>query len=125
LLHQLNGVHQIFIISKNLATVPWALLSSAYTIWVWIAIYWLVDIKNIRGWIAIVRPAGENPLFAFILAPFVIEIINFFALIIGSTNFYYWLGETFILGFLRAVLLAFSMTWLAGYLGKIGLRLKL
>lgn len=125
LLHQLNKLDKMFIISKNLGTVPWCLLSSAFTIWIWIAIYWLVDIKNFDSWFKITEPAGMNPLFAYILAPLVVELLAFIALAINSIDIYSWLGESFFSGFLRALFIAFSMTWLAGYFGKKGLRLRL
>ena len=50
LLHQLNKLDKMFIISKNLATVPWCLISSAFTIWIWMAVYWLVDMKKFGSW---------------------------------------------------------------------------
>jgi predicted acyltransferase len=125
LIHTLKDIHSMFIISKNLATVPWCLISSALTIWIWLIIYWLIDMKGYRSWTIIIKPAGANPLFAYILAPFVIECFAFLAEILGGLNLYSWLGQTFYIGLVRAVILAFSMTWLAGYLSSRGLHLKL
>jgi predicted acyltransferase len=125
LLHALNDIHIIFIISKDLGTVPWCLISSAITIWVWIAIYWLIDMKGFRSWTKIIKPAGANPLFAYILAPFVIDSFALLAYIFNGFNVYSWLGHTFYLGLFRAIVLAFSMTWLAGFLSAKGLQLKL
>jgi heparan-alpha-glucosaminide N-acetyltransferase len=125
LIHALKDIHIMFIISKNLATVPWCLISSALTIWIWMIIYWLIDMRGYRSWTIIIKPAGANPLFAYILAPFIIECFALLADIIGGFNLYSWLGQTFYIGLIRAVLLAFSMTWLAGYLSSRGLQLKL
>jgi heparan-alpha-glucosaminide N-acetyltransferase len=124
-LHQLNKINPMFIISKNLATVPWCLLSSTFTIWIWIVVYWLVDIKGHNSWFKVIEPAGTNPLFAYVLAPLVVEIFAIIALVFNGFDIYSWFGESFITGFLRAVFIAFSMTWLAGYLSKRGLRLRL
>ena len=125
LLHELKNIHVMFIISKNPGTVPWCLISSAITIWVWISIYWLVDIKGFRSWANIIKPAGTNPLFAYILAPFVIECFALLAFALNGFNLYLWLGQSFYVGLVRAMILAFSMTWLAGYLSIKGLHLKL
>jgi heparan-alpha-glucosaminide N-acetyltransferase len=124
-LHQLNEIDQIFIISKNLATIPWCLLSSTFTIWIWMIVYWLADMKGRNSWFKIIEPAGTNPLFAYILAPFVVELFALTALAFNGFDIYSWFGESFITGLLRAVFIAFSMTWLAGYLSKKGLQLKL
>ena len=50
LLHQLNKLDKMFIISKNLGTVPWCLLSSTFTIWIWMIVYWLVDMRGHDSW---------------------------------------------------------------------------
>jgi heparan-alpha-glucosaminide N-acetyltransferase len=125
LIHQLNKLDTMFIISKNLATVPWCLLSSAFTIWIWMIVYWIVDIKGFRSWFKIIEPAGMNPLLAYILAPLVVECFALIALAFNGFDVYAWLGNYFITGFIRAVLIALLMTWLPGYLGKKGLQLKL
>ncbi len=124
-LHQLNKLDKMFIISKNLATVPWCLLSSTFTIWLWISVYWIVDIKGSGSWFKIVEPAGTNPLFAYILAPFVVECFALLSLAFNGFDIYSWFGESFLSGLIRAFLIAFLMTWLPGYLGKKGLQLKL
>ncbi len=124
-LHQLNYLDKMFIISKNLATVPWCLLSSSFTIWIWMIVYWLVDMKGYKSWFKIVEPAGENPLFAYILAPFVVECFALAALLFNGFDIYAWLGDNFSIGLIRAILIAFLMTWLPGYLGKKGLQLRL
>jgi heparan-alpha-glucosaminide N-acetyltransferase len=125
LLYQLKDVHKIFLISKNQGTIPWCLLSSAFTIWIWMAVYWLVDMKGFGSWFKIIEPAGKNPLFAYILAPLVGECFALIALAFNGFNFYEWLGESFYVGLLRAIMIAFAMTWLAGYLSKKGLQLRL
>jgi predicted acyltransferase len=125
LLYQLKEIDKIFLISKNKGTVPWCLLSSAFTIWIWMVVYWFADIKGFTPWFKIIEPAGKNPLFAYILAPLVGECFALIALAFNGFNFYDWLGESFYVGLLRAIVIAFSMTWLAGYLSKKGLQLRL
>jgi predicted acyltransferase len=125
LLHTLKDTHAMWILNKNAATIPWCLVSSAITVWVWIAIYWLMDVRGWKRWAIVLQPAGENPLFAYILHPMLIHMIALSALILGGFNIHAWLGKSFILGFTRSVLFAFAVTWLAGAMKRIGVRLKL
>ena len=125
LLHELNNIHVMFIISKNPGTVPWCLISSALTIWIWMIVYWLIDVKGFKTWAIIFKPAGANPLFAYILVPLVMTCFALLSYLSGGFNLYFWLGQTFYVGLLRAIIMAFSMTWLAGYLSGKGLQLKL
>lgn len=125
LLNELSDIHIMFSVSKNLGTVPWALKSSAFTIWVWMIVYWLIDVKGFKKWICIIKPAGANPLFAYILAPIFMEIFILISILFNGFNFYVYLGRTFVIGLFRALVMALSMTWLSGYLNNKGLRLKL
>ena len=124
LLHSMSDIHKMWIINKNAATAPWCLWCSAITCWVWIGIYWLMDVRGWKKWAVIVQPGGENPLFAYILAPI---IYTFFALlaIIIDTNLYGRLGESFAVGFWRSLVFAFFATWLAGAFKHVGVRLRL
>jgi predicted acyltransferase len=124
LLHAAQDVHRMFIINKISATPPWCLWCSAITTWVWVAVYLLVDVLRWKRWAVAVEPAGQNPLLAYILAP---ALYAAFALAaaLGVPNFYQQLGESFAVGFWRAVLFAFAVTWLAGWLRRLGLHLRL
>lgn len=126
LLYSLRRVDNMFIINKNLATPPWCLISAAYTVWIWVFIYWLMDVKGIKKWAIVLRPAGENPLFAYILQPLIYNLFILLALYMpNNINFHAKLGEYFWLGLFRAVIFAFLVTWITGYLKKVGIRLKL
>ncbi len=125
LLHSLHDVHKIFIIDKNLATPPWCLLSSAITVWMWVIVYWLIDVLKWKRWAIIVEPAGSNALFAYILAPIFYSVFELLILALGGFNFYSELGKSFIIGFWRSLVFAFAMTWFAGGLRREGVWLKL
>ncbi len=123
LLHTLKDLHQMFIINKILATPAWCLWSSAITIWIWALVYWLVDVKGWNRWVPAVEPAGHNALFAYILAPIIYAI---FALVAKTGfDFYTALGSQFSIGFWRSLIFAFALTWLAGGLRHLGIRLRL
>jgi hypothetical protein len=124
LLHSLSGIHGMFIINKIAATPAWCLLSSAFTVWIWVAAYWLLDVKGWKRWARIVEPAGSNALFAYVLAPIIGLFLAILAIPLG-VNTYARLGETFAVGFWRSLLFAFAVTWLAGWLRRLGINLRL
>jgi heparan-alpha-glucosaminide N-acetyltransferase len=123
LLHALNDIDSMFIINKIQATIPWCLFTSAITLGVWIFIYWVMDVKGWKKWAKIVEPAGKNPLFAYILAPVFHSIFALIAL--SGFDFWAKLGSSFPVGFMRSLVFAFAMTFVAGWLRKIGVWLKL
>jgi hypothetical protein len=125
LLHALHDVDRMFIINKIFATPPWGLWSSAFTVWVWAAVYWIMDVRGWKRWAVAVEPAGQNALFAYILAPILYAVFALVAQALGGFDVYAWLGSTFAVGFVRALVFAFAMTWLAGGLRHVGVRLKL
>jgi heparan-alpha-glucosaminide N-acetyltransferase len=125
LLHTAHDIHRMFIINKIFATPSWCLWSSAITVWIWVAIYWLMNVQGWTRWSRIIEPAGQNPLFAYILAPILYAVFALIALVLGRPNFYEILGSSFAVGFWRSVLFAFFVTWLAGGLRRAGLQVKL
>ncbi len=125
LLHTLHNLNNAFIISKLLGTPPWCLLSSAVTVVIWTAVYWVMDVRRFTRWAVIVQPAGANALFAYILAPMLYAALSLIASAIGGYNFYTALGNHFWLGLIRATLHAFGLTWLTSGLKKLGISLKL
>lgn len=124
-LHSLSDLDPMFIINKNAATPPWCLISSGITVWVWALTYWLLDVKGWKTWIIILRPAGENPLFAYILQPMVYSGFSLLAIVMGGFDFYASLGQSFAVGFWRSLIFAFGVTWLTGAFKKLGVRLRL
>ncbi|MFH0794345.1 MAG: DUF5009 domain-containing protein, partial [bacterium] len=108
-------------INKNAATPSWCLYCSAITCWIWALLYWLMDMRGWVGWSRVVRPAGENPLMAYILAPIFYALLKFL-----PTNFYGELGQAgFWPGFLRSLVFAFFIVWVTGLLKRVGIWLKL
>jgi heparan-alpha-glucosaminide N-acetyltransferase len=124
-LHALAPLHEMFIVSKNLGTVPWCLRASAYTALLWLAIYLLVDVGGLRRATGFLAEAGSNALFAYVLAPVVVALIDVGAPLFGRESFYDLLTPTFATGLLRAIVAAFALTWLAGALKHRGINLKL
>ncbi len=120
-LHEYEAVSKMFRINKNIATPTWCLMSAAYTIWVWVVIYWLMDMQGWKKWAVLLRPAGENPLLAYILAPMIVALME----LVAVAGWFHGLGSNFWPGLIRAVVWAFAITWLAGGLKSWGVRLRL
>jgi len=61
-------------ISKNRDTPTWCLYCTAANLLIALLLYWLADVKGWSTWANFAKPAGENPLLAYILAyiPFLV-----------------------------------------------------
>jgi predicted acyltransferase len=125
LLRSLHGVHPAFIISKNHATVPWGLVSSALTCGTWVAIFVLVDILGVRRWPRSFAIAGENPLVAYLMAPFLLSVFALLTPLFGGTNYYEALGATTGVGLVRSALFAWVVVRFSGFLRSRGVRVQL
>lgn len=107
-------------ISKIYTTPAFSLYSSGICVLLFYFIYWLVDIKNIKKWSVIFRPAGTNPLLAFILPSIVYSIISISSL--GSYINFFRDGYT---GIIRSLFFSFVIVWITSLLTKIKIRLQL
>jgi predicted acyltransferase len=125
LLRSLNGVHPAFIISKNHGTVPWGLVSSALTCGAWVAVFVLVDVLGRRRWPRAFSIAGENPLVAYLMAPFLLSLFALLAPLSGGTNLYAALGETTGVGLVRSAIFAWLVVRLSGWMRSTGARVQL
>ena len=125
LLRSLSGLHPAFIVSKNHATVPWGLISSALTCGAWVAVFVLVDILGRRRWPRSFSIAGENPLVAYLMAPFLLSLFALLAPLSGGTNLYAALGETTGIGLVRSAVFAWLVVRLSGWMRSRGVRVQL
>ncbi len=125
LLRSLNGVHPAFIISKNHGTVPWGLVSSALTCGAWVAIFVLADVLAWRRWPRSFTIAGENPLVAYLMAPFLVSLFALTAPLSGGTNFYEALGATAGIGLVRSAVFAWLVVRISGWMRSWGVRIQL
>ena len=124
LLHTLHGVHPVFEISKIRATVAWCLLSAAFTAAAWTPVYASADVAGHRRWPRAIAMAGENALLIYLLAPFLLSVFDLVAW--GTSwNPYEALGGSLAAGTLRAVVFAWAVVRLSGWMRARGLRLQL
>lgn len=125
LLHAARDVDPMFIINKIAATPPWCLWSSAITIWIWTAIYWLVDVRKQRKGTEMLRLSGQNALFAYILAPLLYAAFALPSTYFPVPDLYEMLGAGFSVGLVRSILFAFAVTGLAAVFQHRRMQLKL
>jgi len=125
MLHQLSNLDKMFYLDKNLGTSVWGLISSAFTIWAWLLVYYVIDILNYSKWTKLIRPAGMNPLFAYIIAPAIYSIIDLIFKITGGPNYYEVLAQNLYSGIVRSVIFAIFITWLTSFFKKKHIWLKL
>jgi heparan-alpha-glucosaminide N-acetyltransferase len=125
LLRSLNVVHPAFIISKTHATVPWGLVSSALTCAAWAAVFVLVDILGFKRWPRSFTIAGENPLVAYLMAPFLLSLFALLTPLLGGTDYYAALGRTTGIGLVRSAVFAWLVVRLSGWMRSRGVRVQL
>jgi heparan-alpha-glucosaminide N-acetyltransferase len=108
-----------FIISKIRSTPSWILICTSITIFAFIILHWLVDLKSKGRWFGIIKPAGTNTLLCYLLPYFA------YALVVNTG----WTlpGEvlTGAIGLIKSFVFALMMVVTAGWLGKGGIRLRL
>jgi hypothetical protein len=109
--------HRLFIVSKNIATLPWVLWSSAASV----TLYALLEIlvrHNLTGWAKPLAPAGTATLTAYMVPEFLIGFC-------GLTGLNLWgrfSGLAGILYIICYVALVLAITWA---LGRLHIKLKL
>ena len=63
-------------INKIAATPTWCLLCASLTCLAWIGVYQLMDVRGVTRWSVIARPAGANPLIAYLLHPILVGCLS-------------------------------------------------
>jgi predicted acyltransferase len=108
-----------FKISKIYATPSWALYSCAICVLLFAAMYWLVDLKQQRGWTVFFRPAAANPLLVYIIPFIVYALMQYLHLSFPAVLGAGWPG------FLWAVGYAVIVMGLAAGLNRMHIKLQL
>ena len=111
----------LFGINKIQATPAWCFLCASLTTLTWAALYYIMDVRRYRAWSLIVRPAGMNPLTAYILHPWIFMIAGFLHLPIW---FYKSSDLPVIVAVLGSLTMAFAIVGLTGLISRLGYRMK-
>lgn len=107
-------------ISKIYATPSWCLYSSAICCLIFAFLYWLIDVKKISGWTFILKPAGSNPLLAYILPSIFYTLLALF----GITFWNQWWGDG-VVGIVRSWVFSFIILYITHWLTRLNIRLHL
>jgi hypothetical protein len=86
---------------------------------VFIFIYWIADKAEKAHWFNFIKPAGTNTLLCYLLPHFA------YALVVVLAIDYPLFMLTGIVGLIKSFLFALLVVWIAGWLGKRGVQLKL
>jgi heparan-alpha-glucosaminide N-acetyltransferase len=111
----------LFGISKIRATPAWCFYCASLATLTWAALYYIMDVRRYRAWSMIVRPAGMNPLTAYILHPWIYMIAGFLHLRIW---FYKSSELPVIVAVISCLTMAFAIVGLTGLIGRLGCRMK-
>jgi len=107
-------------ISKIHATPTWCLYSAGFATLIFAFLYWLIDIKQVKGWTAFFKPAASNPLLTYIIPDIIYYITALFGISLVSDSFDRGLG-----GIAWSAFFAVAVMGIAMLLNKLKLRLKL
>jgi heparan-alpha-glucosaminide N-acetyltransferase len=111
----------LFGINKIRATPAWCFYCASLTTLTWAALCWIMDVRRYHAWSLIVRPAGMNPLTAYILHPWIYIVAGFLHIPIW---FYKSSELPVIVAVFGCLAMAFAIVGLAGLIGRLGYHMK-
>jgi heparan-alpha-glucosaminide N-acetyltransferase len=110
-------------INKIAATPTWCLWCAALTCLVWMILYRIMDVAEVRGWDILVRPAGANPLVAYFLHPITVGLIDL-SVVARPLLDYKQTENPYVVGG-GSLGMAFFVCVLTGLLARLGLRMRI
>ena len=110
-----------FILSKIKATPSWGLVCTGISVLVFTIIYVISDVFGKTGWAEFFRPAGENSLTTYLVPNILYHLIWMG----GLPVFFYKQSQILPLVIGGSIIWAILMVWLAAFLKKLGISLKL
>jgi heparan-alpha-glucosaminide N-acetyltransferase len=110
-----------FIISKIQATPSWGMICSGISMFVFILLYWVADVKGKIRWAEFLRPAGENSLTTY-LAP---DILYYLIWSSGVPMLIYKQSHEPLIVVAGSLLWALLMVGLTALLARLNIKLRL
>jgi predicted acyltransferase len=111
----------LFGLNKIRATPAWCFTCALLTTGTWAVLYWLMDVRKYRAWSFVVRPAGVNPLLAYILHPMLFLVAE----ITGIPLWFYKSPDLpLFVNILGCLAMALFVVALTGFVTRLGYRMK-
>jgi predicted acyltransferase len=110
-------------INKIAATPTWCLWCAALTCLVWMILYLIMDVAEVRGWDILVRPAGASPLVAYFLHPITVGLIYFAGVTRPLLDYKHAENPYVVVG--GSLGMALFVCVLTGLLARLGLRIRI
>ncbi len=111
----------LFGLNKIRATPAWCFTCAFLAAVTWMVLYWLMDVRGYRAWSVVIRPAGVNPLLAYILHPMLYLIAG----ITGVPLWFYKSSELpMFVNILGCLMMAFFVVGVTGLITRLGCRMK-
>jgi hypothetical protein len=111
----------LFGINKIRATPAWCFYCASLATLTWAALYWVMDVRGLRAWSLVIRPAGVNPLLAYILHPMLYLAAGIMGLRLG---FYKRPELPIFVNILGCLAMACLVVGLTGLVTRLGYRMK-
>ncbi len=110
-----------FILSKIKATPSWGLVCTGISVLVFTIIYVISDVFGKTGWAEFFRPAGENSLTTYLVPNILYHLIWMG----GLPVFFYKQSQILPIVIGGSIIWAILMVWLAAFMKRLGISLKL
>jgi len=104
-------------VSKNAATPSWCLFCSGIGVLLFLALYWVADVRRVTGWAAILKPAGSNTLLTYLLPDLFYFVASLFIFTMPWSSG--WRGAV------RSAIFTLGILCLSGLLTRLRVRLQL
>jgi predicted acyltransferase len=110
-------------INKIAGTPTWGLWSASLTCLVWAVVYLIMDVRGVTRWSVVARPAGANPLIAYLLHPVLIGCLSLMGL--SSTLLAYKSSQNVGVVVAGSVIMSLTVCALTGLIARAGLRVRI
>lgn len=108
-------------VNKIAATPTWCFWCASLATLSWLALYVIIDISGYSKWTTLVRPAGANPLLAYLLHPIILFVLSLTGL--GSMVRAY-ASSTPMIAIAGSAAMALTICGLTATMARCGIRLR-
>lgn len=108
-------------VNKISATPTWCFWCASLASLTWLILYGLIDVAHVSRWTVVVRPAGANPLIAYLLHPIILFVLSLSGL--GATVRSY-ADSTSGVAIAGSLAMAIVVCGLTGLIARAGFRIR-